>query len=688
MNDFRDRNPVHGEPTGGRGPAGGNADGSVHQIVFRWDGNHGRQGTGMNAVARSCSAERAEEVARELGPLLWVSGAAAGRQSVVRTLTRDGDVLLVQRWPTTDRAGRPSTVSHVLVGAPGTLRTRKCLGLSYDGWGSRDSAERASGQLDPVAGAELDALAHRRLPGMVDELPTVERALILVTAEWLRDPAQRVSLLTQEEHRPGWPDREATPLVCLGLFLLFGSWLGREWTFATYDTVDTHPLRLMCVPRWEPDTGGAGPLARVMGRPPATPQFEHRAAARLVEYLLTHPQGRPGVPHLVDRLRDGALLDWPQRRALLQKILGADQADHTDHTHRPVTRPAAAAQPPPAPPSPPPPTSAPPPLPDRDPWTSAPESPYPEASEGYPEAPGRRPEVSDPHRPAPDRRPETSEPYPKPAPAPAPVPSTSGSWSPHEHGAGPAAPDAAVPDPALQALHRALRDHRRADLVMRSHLKAQVGSLSDDVLLHELCSGELPPESVELLLDELGTPQRLRVRREDVQHALCAQVLRENLYFPPHGQDVEGISRARMAVRAAEVFTWAVAPLARDERHQLDLRELIHRMGRDRHPTAGTWIQRSIVDPPGGGAPDLPPTVWQQLLRDMISRNDRPPAADQRTDAPAAQPAGAPVDSVSAGPEPVALTERLSELLYSSGCLAGALVLLFAVIVTILVLLV
>lgn len=77
----------------------------MHQVVFRWDGNQGRQGTGMKAVAHSCPAERAEELGRELGPLLWVSGTAAARQSVVRTLSRDGDVMLVQRWPTTDRGG-------------------------------------------------------------------------------------------------------------------------------------------------------------------------------------------------------------------------------------------------------------------------------------------------------------------------------------------------------------------------------------------------------------------------------------------------------------------------------------------------------------------------------------------------------------------------------------------------------
>lgn len=141
MSDFQERMP----PAGSGGPGGGGAAGPVHQMIFRWDGNQGRQGTGMKAVAHSCPAERAEQLGAELGPLLWVSGAAAQRQSVVRTLSRDGEVMLVQRWPTTDRGGRPSTVSHVLVGDPRALKTRQCLGLSHGGWGNRESAERPPG---------------------------------------------------------------------------------------------------------------------------------------------------------------------------------------------------------------------------------------------------------------------------------------------------------------------------------------------------------------------------------------------------------------------------------------------------------------------------------------------------------------------------------------------------------------
>ncbi|MFC4329407.1 hypothetical protein ACFPC0_16700 [Streptomyces andamanensis] len=293
---------------------------AVHQVVFRWDGNHGRQGTGMNAVARSCSPERAAELGRELGPLLWMSGAAA-RPSVVRTVSSDGHVMLVQRWPTTDPGGRPSTVSHVLVGPPGTLKTRQCLGLAHGGWSTREQAERASGHKSVVDAAELNDLAIARLPDMLGGLPEVRHALTQITAELLRDPTQRVSLLLEERTPIAWPDRAAVPLVYLGLFLLFGSWLGHEWTFATYDTTDTHPLRLTAVPRWETDTGGSGPLARVMGRRPDDPHFGHEAAAQLVKYLLAHPDGPPGVPHLLDDLPDGRSLDWPLRRAHLRDIL-------------------------------------------------------------------------------------------------------------------------------------------------------------------------------------------------------------------------------------------------------------------------------------------------------------------------------------------------------------------------------
>ncbi|MGN5636909.1 hypothetical protein AAIO99_33280, partial [Streptomyces sp. AC154] len=339
MSDFHDRRPAHRDPAGPRGQGGqrprrrGEDPGPVHQAVFRWEGNQGRQGTGMKAVAYSCPAELADELGRELGPLLWVSGTAAPYPSVVRTRTADGRIMLVRRWPTTDRGGRPSTVSHALIGDARTLGAQNCLGLAHGGWGStRESAEQASGKRNPVPLAKLEPLVAQRLPGMTNQLASVRHTLTLVAAEWLRDPEQRVSLLTDETDPGGGLAPDDVPLVYLGLYRLFGSWPGRDWTFATYDTSDTHQLRLMCVSRWEPDAGGSGPLARITGRMAGEATFEHAAAARLVDHLLAHPAAAPGVPQLAELPRDGTAPGRQRRRALLEEILFPE--------HRRGTRPA------------------------------------------------------------------------------------------------------------------------------------------------------------------------------------------------------------------------------------------------------------------------------------------------------------------------------------------------------------
>ncbi|MER5694615.1 hypothetical protein ACWDBO_25280 [Streptomyces mirabilis] len=689
MSDFQDRvsdypdrrSPApHGEQAGAHGPGGGGIGGSVHQVVFRWDGNQGRQGTGMKAVAHSCPAERAEELGRELGPLLWVSGTAASRQSVVRTLSRDGDVMLVQRWPTTDRGGRPSTISHVLIGDPGTLKIRQCLGLSYGGWGSRESAEKASGRLRVIECAQLDALARKRLPAMLELLPAVKHALILVAAEWLRDPAQRVSLLADEKGQPGWPDQDSVPVAYLGLFLLFGRWLGQEWTFATHDTVDTHQLRLTCVPHWEPDAGGAGPLARVTGRR-VTPRFEHKAAARLVDHLLdrlrAHPDAAAGVPQLVDELAGGAGLEWARRRVLLHEILSTDRRTGT-----------RADAPAPAP-------------------RSAEPGPVGEGDEGGEDReraettpPQRLPKpypYPDPHfDPRPDvysdPRPDVySDPYPDTYATPAPEDSP------------PMAPprplrtpvQAPVRTPAVEAygLHQDLLDHRRGNPMQRSLLAARLRTLPDELLLGELRSADLPPESVELLLDELGNEHRLQERRPEMRHDLCAEVLHNGLYFTPYGQGPEPVSRTAMVTRAADLFTWAVAPLAREERYLRDLRELLHRMTRDSHPTGGNWLRQSIIAPANGQVPDLPPVLWQQILRDVLSRGERAPSAQPSPAAPqppsashapytVPDPTTAPEPS-STPPRPPTLTSRLSDLTNNPGCVMGVGFSVIAVLITI-----
>ncbi|TXS35392.1 hypothetical protein EAO77_36820, partial [Streptomyces sp. t39] len=300
----------------------GDRAGSVDQVVFRWGGNQGRQATGMTAVAHSCPPRRADELGLELGPLLWVTGSDDPRPSVVRTVSQDNQVMLVQRWPTTDPSGRPSTVSHVLTGSGRILDPRTCLSLAYGGWGERSKAEQASGRKDTVPAGSLQKVALRHLTEMGQRLPEVEQALVLVTAEWLRDPRKRVSLLADGTPAPGWPGRADAPLVYYGLFLLFHDWLPGRWTFATYDTVDSHPLRLTCVPRWESGEGAAGSLARVAAGP-ASDAPAHELATRLVARLLSHGPEGPPRPELADLLPDGAALPWERRRERLEHALAA-----------------------------------------------------------------------------------------------------------------------------------------------------------------------------------------------------------------------------------------------------------------------------------------------------------------------------------------------------------------------------
>ncbi|MFF3174330.1 hypothetical protein ACFVQ0_17065 [Streptomyces sp. NPDC057900] len=666
MSDFHDRGPAHRDPAGPRGQGGqrprrrGEGPGTVHQAVFRWEGNQGRQGTGMKAVAHSCPAELADELGRELGPLLWVSGTAAPYPSVVRTRTADDRIMLVRRWPTTDRGGRPSTVSHALIGDARSLGTEICLGLAYGKWISpRESAEQASGDLKLVPLSRLKPLASQQLPGMTNQLASVRRTLILVAAEWLRDPEQRVSLLTDEVDPGGGLDRADVPLVYLGLYRLFGSWLGRDWTFATYDTSDTHQLRLMCVSRWEPDAGGSGPLARVTGRLTGGQKFEHAAAAQLVNHLLAHPTAAPGVPQLTELLKDGAALDWHRRRALLQEILSLPGPRRGD-------RPAAAPEPPRAP----------------DPEPEPEQDPDP----GYDALPPAEP---------PEPLPEPAAP-PPPAVPPAHSPRTQPPPSSPHRGEPPVSGYPRLPGgytPAAAARETTLREAlRRGDTAGHRALAERLRTVPDEELLAELRSGRLPQASLELLLNELGRAGRTSDRPDPVRHELCGEVLRNGLYFTPNRPGAEAVSRMALAEQSAALFTWAVAPLARDERYLLDLQELVHHTSRDRDPRAADWLWQHITDPPGGSAPDLPPALWLHILRAKDTRTTPVPYLTS----PSPSPSPAPTATLAPAPAPVAVSpspprkppgqwSQVTELANNVGCVLGCAVLLLAVLIAIVV---
>ncbi|KOV76815.1 hypothetical protein ADL01_16110 [Streptomyces sp. NRRL WC-3618] len=224
--------------------------------------------------------------------------------------------------------------------------------------------------------------------------------------------------------------------------------------------------------------------------------------------------------------------------------------------------------------------------------------------------------------------------------------------------------------------------------MQRSYLMAKLHKFSDDVLLHELRSDELPPDSVELLLAELGTHQRRMNRAPEMQHALCAQVLERNLYLAPQGRTGEAVSGTALAGRAADLFTWAVAPLARDGRYLRDLQELMHSMSRASHPIGSNWLEQSILSPANGKVPDLPPPVWRQLLHEALTREDQratPSPASPLPSMPSMHPMHPMPSTTTTTTSPISTTtttsliapesstpaSRLSELSNNVGCVVG-----------------
>ncbi|MEU3706126.1 hypothetical protein AB0E82_27950 [Streptomyces anulatus] len=561
--------------------------GRLDQVVFRWDGNQGRSSTGMAAVAHSCSAERAESLRRELGPLLWVPGPGpAPRASSVRVSSRAVGTVLLQRWPTLDRGGRPSTACHAVFGGADTLTPLHCLGLGGNAWSDRAVAETAAGGLPTLDGARLRATAAERLRKMFDGLPVVKEPLTVVTAEWLRDPSRRLSLLAEEHDLPGWPRRNAAPLLYLGLLSVFGDWFGTEWSYATYDTADTHPLRLTCVPEWSSQAAGARSLARIRLRPPVEKDIETAAAKEMVEYVLDRPGAAPGVPHLTGELLSGARLPRQERREALRRMLNARH------------------------------TSAPAPAREEDRYAREDRENDRYATESRQEDRYARQDRQARH------------------------------------------------DQERRRLQEELLVHQRVDAAQSARLAARLRDLRDDPLLTLLCADGLPWASRDLVLAELADEGRQRSRDEATAHALCTEVLRHNLYFRPGRSGADGPSVPEMRERAAELFSWAVAPLVRDPHRAPDLRPLFNIVLKDGRGTGMEWLRRILVAPPGGRAPDLPPQLWQQVVTDLLAHPVSvtapgpapapahvPPAA-----VPAPAPAHAPAPATPPMPLPVSYT--------------------------------
>ncbi|MGW9302302.1 hypothetical protein ACWHA3_16000 [Streptomyces cyaneofuscatus] len=569
---------------------------ALDQVVFRWDGNQGRSRTGMAAVARSCSAGEADALGRELGPLLWVPGPSP-RPSSVRIRSRSGATLLVQRWPTTDRGGRPSTACHVLVGDGKTLNAMRCLGLGGTAWSDPATAENVSGRLPVLDGAQLRAAAKHQLTAMAEELPTVREPLAAVVAEWLRDPDRRLSLLAEEDALPGWPQQNTAPLLYLGLLSVFGTWADTEWSYATYDTEDTHPLRLTCVPRWSSQPAGAGAPARVRLRLPAERDVESYAALEMVDYMLARPGARPGVPHLAGELTDGARMDRRERREALRRMLhtGGRAAPQPLAPRHPARQPSA-------------------------------QQPVPQ------QLPAPRPEPQEPldHRDQRDHQEPPHHQHQHQHPEPQHPQKPSHHQDRHDR-------------QQLQYLLTDLLAHRRADTVGSTRLADRLQEIPDGPLLILLRAEDLPWASLDLLLAELAHPDRLRTRDEKTAYELCTEVLGHNLYFrPARRREADTPSLPEMYERAGDLFSWAVAPLVRDPRHTSDLGVLLNIVLRDGHANGREWLRRLLVSPPGGRAPDLPPQLWQQVVTDLLTIEEPPPPPPPPTTPPPPPPRADP----------------------------------------------
>ncbi|MGW7475555.1 hypothetical protein ACWGIT_28815 [Streptomyces cyaneofuscatus] len=120
-------------------------------------------------------------------------------------------------------------------------------------------------------------------------------------------------------------------------------------------------------------------------------------------------------------------------------------------------------------------------------------------------------------------------------------------------------------------------------------------------------------------------------------------MLRNNLYVRQnrrHASDSPSV--AEMRERAGDLFSWAVAPLVRDPRHTLDLGELLNLMVLEGRTTGQDQLRRILVSPPGGRAPDLPPQLWQQVVKGLLTPTPAPAPSSPPPPSPPPPPPSLP----------------------------------------------
>ncbi|WP_406205637.1 hypothetical protein OH807_31250 [Kitasatospora sp. NBC_01560] len=563
-------------------------DSTVDQIVFRWQGNLGRRGSGIAAAAWSCPPERADELARELAPLLRVDGAL--RPSLVRTVTKRGEAAVIRRWPTADPGGRPNTACHLLLGPQEVLGARLSLALRDWSFGTKRFAEEATDRCPPVSRALLRDSAEQTWADTPARIAGVTDALTVATAALLRRPRHRLSL--RSDALPGWPERNPSAAVISGLHEIFGhTWLQQPWTFATYDVTDRHDLLVTWVADWATDSGQQQPRSRVDPRRPEADRA-HELAARLVERCLeTTDRRAAGLPELTGELRDAA--NWPAEERLrrLARTLGIRAADPRPKHTRPDPDPDPTPDPDPFP------------VPDPTPLPVPVPAPFP---------------VPDPG------------PFPVPDPVPDPTPDLDDQpvYAPPERLAPPALPP-------TEKLRRALlRPGSTNDLL--PYLLRLADGIGDRGLLDILREEDLPDPATRRLL--LVLHRRSPQRHPEDEHRLCAEVLDQRLYIYRTDRDrpdPTAESTTELARRAAWLFQWAVTPHVRDRRHAPALDALLNALLHE-GTTVEPELLRCLVPPPGAktAPPDLPPELWQRLLHELPPGTLTPPTDPPRPSAP------------------------------------------------------
>jgi hypothetical protein len=243
----------------------------VHQLVFRWDAGHSGGPAGMRAVAYSCDRELAELAFSLAGPALW----GGEREPALVRLVRGDTVLLLRRRAARDAHGRPSSLSHGLLGNPATLPALLALGLHRWTWpGAQLRLDAVRGALDPVDPDELRASAGPAMAVLYEAVPPMAEPLAAAVAQALRRTERPMLVLDRTGGAGTLP-------ILFGFVDIVGVVAGGPLSYASLARDEADRARIAFVPGC-PDTTLAESTAVFVD--PADPPQDW--AADLARYLI------------------------------------------------------------------------------------------------------------------------------------------------------------------------------------------------------------------------------------------------------------------------------------------------------------------------------------------------------------------------------------------------------------------